>query len=255
MSLDRGRLSYFGTREETHNLLYAPSGPDLAQLHTWGGHRFWLGPQKSWARNWPPPSDWELAPSRLWHVSGAKLFLTVSHNDPSLPQLYREYDWDGAAFRVNGAWSGGQYQAIHIFQLPVTASVEVSESPTKKSPQGFALLPIGSRKDIMLHFAGLPLMVDKIDKGKLRVQNIKVEEKLGFSPQTLVVKEGEWGFLLERGPIEGTVVRTPDHGFLSQVYVGDALNPYLEAEQLSPVLASGSKQLNAFSVTLVPFRY
>src|SRR5262245_795819 len=64
VSLERGRLMYFGTAERDANLLLAPA--TKANRNMWGGHRVWLGPQETWPHGWPPPIEWEYSGPESW---------------------------------------------------------------------------------------------------------------------------------------------------------------------------------------------
>jgi hypothetical protein len=68
--------------------------------------------------------------------------------------------------------------------------------------------------------------------------------KLGFVPQTLAVERADgWSLSIHPGPFRGTGGASPDHGYLSQVWVGDGSANFAEVEQLTPHLhgdASGT---------------
>jgi hypothetical protein len=61
--------------------------------------------------------------------------------------------------------------------------------------------------------------------------------KLGFVSQALVIdRPGGWKLSMQPGPHEGVALVPPDHGYVSQVWVGGKNADLAELEQLTPSL-------------------
>jgi hypothetical protein len=66
--------------------------------------------------------------------------------------------------------------------------------------------------------------------------------KLGFAPQALEIERPHgWRLSVQPGPCEGVVLGAPDHGYLSQVWVGSAGDGLAELEQLTPYLRGDAR--------------
>lgn len=252
VSSNRARLVYFGTDDERHNLLYPSGALDLATAPDWGGHRFWLGPQWKWNPIWPAPPDWERSPADRIETDGATLTMRAAHRATGFPAISRAYTWLNGELRVKAIWAGDSYQGIHIFQVPMTAEIEAKSESSLALLRGFGLLQAGSSQPPTTRFANSPAVLKEIRVGQFLIRYRKVEAKLGFNPGTLTIYEGKYGFRLERGDVAGRAGDRPDGGLLTQVYTGDSTNPYMEAEQLSALMAAADEP-NSFEVILRPF--
>jgi hypothetical protein len=246
VSIERGRLIYFGRAAGDTNLLRAPATRD--RPFDWGGHRLWLGPQYTWPGGWPPPVAWEKSAAESAAVTGGRLQLVVPDAGGGWPRIVREYYWrDGqlhCAARIHGGTRPAQ--VIHIVQLPPTAEVEVRATPKAAIPNGYVVLAIGTPTPPKKIFTPPPHVSGPAEK--LKLQYLDRVEKLGFLPQTLVARIGGWGLRVGRGATEGRAVTTPDEGFVTQVYLGNDSTPVIELEQLSPTWAAGTDA--CFELTL-----
>lgn len=247
----RARLVFFGEWEGEKNLLYAtfPAGraPSL------GGHRFWLGPQNDWKALWPPPPDWEASPGWV-RVSGNLLTLTLPHTDRDYPALTRSYRWEEKRLVCRGSWTSGgnkNYQAIQTFHLPKNAMVRARVSPGPSLPRGFAILKQREKLTLVSDFSRLPGKLREKD-GWITVRRDGGEWKMAFPPQALVSQIGDSELILSRGRSTGRVVSEPDLGLLTQIYLGADKDrcPFVEIEQLSPVLEPRGNEPAAFEVSL-----
>jgi len=237
VSVERGRLVYFGAAKEEHNLLFAPS--TRGHVAGWGGHRIWLGPQTSWVRNWPPPDAWEHSAAAVVAIDGARLVLTLSDSPDGWPRLTREYFWRDGRLHCNARASGGtrDAQIIHILQVPALAEVELQATPTADAPRGYVLVHLGRQPSPEGKFSP-PKQVAEV-AGKLQLKFTNTMEKLGFTPQPLLARIGHASLRVERGESAGNALTLPDEGFATQVYLGNDQSPLIELEQLSPLWRAG----------------
>jgi hypothetical protein len=61
--------------------------------------------------------------------------------------------------------------------------------------------------------------------------------KLGFIPQPLTIERSHgWKLSVQPGPHTADIPAAPDHGYLSQIWVGDKSQNLAELEQLTPYL-------------------
>jgi hypothetical protein len=246
VSVERGRLIYFGRAAEELNLLYAPATRD--RPFDWGGHRLWLGPQFTWPGGWPPPVAWEKSAAERVDVAEGRLRLAVPDAGEGWPRIVREYYWRDGRLHCAALTRGGtrDAQVIQIVQLPATAVVEARATPTTETPRGYVLLAIGQPAaprrifDAPPHVSGPP--------EALALRYLNRVEKFGFLPETLVARVGPWGLRVGRGEVEGHAVTTPDEGFVTQVYLGNDNTPVIELEQLSPTWKAGGQA--RFEMTL-----
>ena len=244
VSLDRGRLMYFGPADREGNFLLAP--PTRANPDIWGGHRVWLGPQPAWSKIWPPPKEWEVSGPESFSTTGGTLRLVMADAGDGWPRLTRTYHWEGAGLVCGVELSGGtrQAQIIQIFQVPVATVVTVQARPAKGFPAGYVQLPSAAGR-YAAEFPPPPQVTRAVDDLTLRHTNTIV--KLGFRPQPLTGCAGDLSLTVARGVQTGKVVAEPDQGFFTQVYLGghEAL---IEMEQLSPLFAAGEPA--SFAVVL-----
>jgi hypothetical protein len=235
VSLDRGRLMYFGAAERDLNLLLAPLS--RANRDVLGGHRLWLGPQSLWG--WPPPAAWEYSSPESFSADGGVLRLLMPDAGHGWPRLTRTYRWDGAKLVCGAEISGGTraVQIIQIFQVPPATVVAARARPEEKFPAGYVELP-STAGPFAASFAQPKHVTRAADDLTLRHTGEVV--KLGFRPQFLTGTAGNLVLQVSRGDQAGAVAGEPDEGFFSQVYLSNGAQGFIELEQLSPVFAPGS---------------
>ena len=235
VSSERERLVYLGpARDPQLNLLFSPLDRTKGD---WGGHRFWLGPQKEWSVFWPPLSEWEAKAAKSVEVNGDELILTEPHDDPALPALKRIYAWKSGGLVLTAEWSGGNrdWQGIHILQIPGTATARVRAPVSRDLPNGYALLPLADRSAIETNFNESPCVTREKDLLTIRRQG--TEDKIGVAAGEITVREGAYGLRISPATYTGTVTGpTEDATVPTQIYAGTDAYPFLEVEQLTPRL-------------------
>jgi hypothetical protein len=233
----RSRLIHLGAPDGSCNLLNAPwprVSPD--ENNPWpnhGGHRFWLGPQHRWG--WPPPSEWEYAPAMEALVDGAVLSLHHARIDPAYPALAREYAWEGNRLRCTARWAddGRPYFGMHVVAVDAPFAITARLGPCAAFPSGL----VAARMADPVVPLQLPHPAISMDEGLATVQAGIREVKLGFVPQSLTLERaGGWSLSVIPGPCGGIPGEMPDHGYLSQVWVGDGSANFAEIEQVTPLL-------------------
>jgi hypothetical protein len=238
VSLERGRLIHFGPADRDLNLLRAPpTRENPAQL---GGHRLWLGPQRTWSSVWPPPPAWESNPPESFVLAGGGLRLVMADAGDGWPRLTRTYRWDGARLVCGVEMIGGTRPAqfMQIFQLPAATEVEVGLLPETAAPRGYVLLPSGQTPQFTAAFPAPAAAT--VDGSRLTLRyRPDLILKTGHRPQPLTARYQGFVLRVSRGPSSGTVAAAPDEGFFSQVYLGGP-EPFVELEQLSPLYAPGA---------------
>ena len=235
VSLERGRLMHFGPAGHDVNLLLAP--PTRANPYVWGGHRVWFGPQSTWSKIWPPPKEWELSGPESFTNDAGRLRLLMPATHDHWPRLTRSYHWAGAKLICGVEMTGGTQpaQIVQIFQVPADMIVTVQAQPTPAFPAGYVRLP-----SMVSRFATeftQPAQVSRAGE-ELTLRHIGVIEKLGFFPQTLTSRAGDYLLTLTILGQTGTVIAGPDQGLFTQVYLGGD-ETLIELEQLSPLFGAG----------------
>jgi hypothetical protein len=247
----RCRLIYLGSLDGATNLLNAPYPREPASAGdpspNQGGHRFWLGPQTRW--KWPPPGEWEYSPAAAAAAAGPVLTMVQQHFDPGYPALAREYAWEGARLRCTVRWryEGRPYFGIHVIPVDVPVSVQARLVKSDGVPAG-AVAAEMAVPEPTLAFPHPSVAVN----GDLATVSSGIKTlKIGFAPQALTVaRRGGWTLSVLPGPSEGVVLGAPDHGYLSQVWVGAAQVPLAELEQLSPCLTGDAQGRCASTIYL-----
>ena len=248
VSLERGRLMYFGAADRDLNLLLAP--PTRANRDALGGHRLWLGPQSQWG--WPPPAAWEYSSPETVAPDGGILRLLMPDAGNGWPRLTRTYRWDGPRLVCGAEISGGTRtaQIIQIFQVPAPTIVRAQALPEDKYPAGFVELP-STAGPFAARFP-IPRHVGRAgDTVTLRHTHEVV--KLGFRPQALMGTTADFVLQVSRAAQTGTTAGEPDEGFFTQVYLSGPDGDFIELEQLSPLFVAGSAA--SFSVVLEGTRH
>jgi hypothetical protein len=247
VSVDRGRLIYFGAASAERNLLFAPSTRDTAD--GWGGHRVWCGPQDRWPGGWPPPEAWEHSAAAA-EADGSRLTLVMPESPDGWPRITREYFWDGGALHCRVRLTGGRRDAqiIQIVQVPASAAIDVRASRTAKAPRGYVQVHLGRKPSPRYDFP-MPAQVTA-DGDSLKLKFTGTMEKLGFVSQPLRARIAGATLTVSRGASDGSPVGTPDDGYLTQVYLGTSRSALIELEQLSPLWRGGSEAV--FEMMLKP---
>ena len=233
----RCRLVYLGAADGTYNLLNAPDKapmPDAGNVSpNWGGHRFWLGPQKRWV--WPAPNDWEHAAAKSVSDRDGVLVLDHPHTDPHYPALRREYAWDGDRLRCTVSWKddGRPYYGMHVVAVNVPFKIVTRLVRWEEVPDG--VVDVQMRDPRATGVLPNPCVQVQGDRATVTA-GIKTL-KSGYAPQALTVERpGGWELSMIPGPHEGVAITSPDFGYLSQVWVGGPEYDLAEIEQLTPYL-------------------
>jgi hypothetical protein len=233
VSEERSRLVAITDNVTGENLLFAPPTKDSA---SWGGHRCWLGPQSVWRTAWPPPVDWEASAADHVEASGTLLTITLPHADAAFPILVRTYQWREGVIHGNLSWQGGHHHAIQILQLPPWSIVHVRREIGKDLPLGYGL-PQSSGPSDTLTDVPIPGGVSRLDGDQVALWHANITTKVAVAPQEITAEIGHYQLKMRRGALIGVTETAPDFGLLTQVYLGDWQNPFVEIEQLSPYAA------------------
>jgi len=233
----RSRLIYLGAADGSFNLLNAPWPQVLPDKNNpWpnqGGHRFWLGPQSRWV--WPPPPEWEYAAVEAVSARAGVLTLHHAHVNQDYPAITREYVWEGNRLRCTARWKddGHAYFGIHVVAVNTPFVITARLEKTKEIPAGLVVARmVDPEPPIQLPH---PSILIENDKATVRGQIKSV--KLGFVAQPLVIDRPHgWKLSVAPGPSTVATNDAPDHGYLSQVWVGDKIHDLAELEQLTPQL-------------------
>lgn len=258
VSLARARLIYLGAADGSLNLLDAPVpattplGP--SDSPDWGGHRFWLGPQKRWV--WPAPVEWEHEKAAMVGEAGGVLVVEHQRHDPAYPALTREYAWDGAKLRCTVRWKadGRPYFGMHVVAVNTPFQVTARRVVWDEVPEGVVDVQMtGPVVKGMIKHRAITATQDAIT-----VTAGRGVAKCGFVVQTLAVDRPQgWRLSVQPGPYTGLVLESPDKGYLSQVWVGGPEVPLAELEQLTPYLlgdAAGNCSSTIFLEATPPAR-
>jgi hypothetical protein len=234
VSLDRGRLIQFSPAGSDTNLLFAP--PTREDPAGWGGHKVWLGPQKTWAAVWPPPPAWEHSAAQSHTIVDGTLRLRMPDGGDGWPQVTRTYRWDGSTLICGIELSGGTRaaQVISIMQVPPANVITVAATAEPAAPQGFVLLPSLATSRFTTDFGALPQVTRADSLLHLHYRHLVL--KTGHRPQTITGRTDAFTLLVGRHTESGHVAGAPDEGFYTQVYLGGD-EPFIELEQLSPLYA------------------
>ena len=236
VSESRSRLIYLGPATGDANLLSAPSplpAPTAKEsAPNWGGHRFWLGPQSRW--KWPPVRDWEFAAIAEAKAADGVLTLLHPRTDAAYPQLQREYAWEGGRLRCTVGWKGGGEPSygMHVIAVDAPTTLSGRLHAWDRVPHGV----VGINGDTPNTTDPLPHPAITVRDGVAYARTGAGTAKLGFYPQALENRRGEWTLVMHPGPTSGTPLESPDHGYLSQIWVGPAAYSFCELEQLTPFM-------------------
>ena len=237
ISETRSRLIYLGAVDGSFNLLNAPA----PQVHpsqnnpspNQGGHRFWLGPQNQWI--WPPPAEWEYAAAHDVMTQNGVLSLHHAQFDPQYPAITREYAWEGNRLRCTARWqdNGHAYFGIHVVAVDTPFAVTADLVKTKEVSAGLVVAQMVDPEG-PIH---LPHPSIQIDEAHATVRSGIKTVKLGFVPQPLTIERPHgWKLSVQPGQYADDSTTAPDHGYLSQIWVGEKTNDLAELEQLTPHL-------------------
>ena len=235
VSEERARLVSLAPEGGGGNLLYA----EQKDVFSWGGHRFWLGPQSSWSSPWPPPADWERSAVAQLDADGEILRMRQARTDENYPPIRRVYAWRDGVLHCEVAWEDPRFQGIHIVQIPRDATVRLRRGEaTEATPLGYVLLPVYKRDGLRVNEPISPKVATMAgDTLTLRFSNER--EKVGVPPQPIVAEIGRFRLTLRRGAMSGMSETAPDLGMLTQAYFGSTEDPFVEIEQLTPLGGEG----------------
>ena len=249
VSAARTRLIYLGAADGSLNLLSAPvpaaSPANRDDSPNWGGHRFWLGPQKRWV--WPAPVEWEHAAAAQVEVRGAVLVVRHQRIETGYPELVREYAWAGTQLRCTVRWrdDGRPYFGMHVVAVNLPFAITARRVVWSEVPEG--IVDVQMMGPVVKGMLAHPAIKTRDDQVTLRA-GIKMA-KVGFVPQRLEVGcAGGWRLAVSPGPTEGVALEAPDKGYLSQVWVGGPSDPLAELEQLTPYLIGGADGMCASTI-------
>lgn len=248
VSIDRGRLVYFGPADAGRNLLFETASRQ--DPFSWGGHRVWLGPQALWG--WPPPDAWERAAAERVTPNGARLELLMPDAGSGFPRLTRIYELVARRLACRVAIAGGTQavQVMQILQTPQATTVDLEPAPSAQWSRGYFRVG-GDIGPPMESVFPLPAGVQE-SSGRVTVSFAGKSDKLAFPPQALAAHIGERTLILAFGESRGAELAAPDGGFYTQVYIGHAEAPVVELEQLSPQWRAGEAAEFSMYVELVP---
>jgi len=230
VSVERGRL--VSLRHRDGGELLHVDGRPLAELRSTrgvlGGHISWLGPQRDWW--WPPLAEWEGDPPVTVDEADGWLEIRLAAGTDAFPPLVRRYRWRDGALLAVLAWSGQGHYAMHIVQVPLTATVTLADDSARTYGLPDDLYtPLAKPID----HAGIELQAD----GRVRVFPAATSRKHMVPPRP-ILSCLPWGgtLLLEAGATTGVIDGLPDRGLLTQIFTDPAAT-YIEIEQMSPLLA------------------
>ena len=73
----------------------------------------------------------------------------------------------------------------------------------------------------------------------MELRHANLAEKIAVAPQELTADIGNYQLKMRPGAVSGVTAAAPDHGLLTQVFVGDLENSFIELEQLSRYVKDG----------------
>ena len=229
VSEEKARLVCIKEIGEHENLLYTQTDGIFSK----GGHRCWLGPQTQWKISWPPPDDWENTHAAQIKISEDLLTLIHSNHDKNYPELSRTYQWEKGILHCTVKWQSDEYFVIQIFQIPPGSMVHIQRTIQSELPLGYALPPIHEHP--MFHTdREIAAGMSKIEGDTITLWYGYLAEKIAVAPQVITAEIGNYQLKISRGQMtENTTV--PERGLLTQVFMGDWMDPFIELEQLSPI--------------------
>lgn len=247
----RCRLIYLGAIDGTANLLNAPYPRQLpGEQNRWpnqGGHRFWLGPQKTWV--WPPPTEWEFASAISVSVADGVLTLHQPQLDPAYPAIHRDYEWDDGRLRCTARWCDGDraFFGMHVVPVDLPFRGGASLRKTESTPLGFVEVTLeGARSS-----GFLPHPSVTTDDAHATLHDSRRVIKAGFPAQSLTIERAAgWQLTVSPGPHEGAAGEAPDQNCLSQIWVGGPEHDLAELEQLTPYLRGDAQGCCASTIYL-----
>lgn len=240
VTLDRSRLIYLGALDGSLNLLSAPipaAAPKSASdSPNWGGHRFWLGPQKRWV--WPPLPEWEHLAAESVQVQGGILRVQHKRLNPEYPAILREYAWENGKLRCTARWKddGRPYFGMHVVAVNTPFVITTRRVAWSEVPEGVVDVQMDAPRNTGVK--GHPAI--KFGEGSATITAGIQMLKSGYVPQALTTERPlGWKISVEPGPNEGIAITSPDFGYLSQIWVGASHVDLAELEQLTPYLIGG----------------
>ena len=247
----RCRLIYLGAPDGSVNLISAPYPHVLPrEPGHWpnqGGHRFWLGPQSRW--QWPPLTEWEYSAAAAISTAGPVLTLQARHADLAYPAITREYAWAGGHLRCTAHWAdnGQPHYGLHIVPVDVPFAITTRLEARPGVPAGVVRAEMINPEPPL----SLPHPAIVVADVRATVRSGLALVKLGFVPQALTIDRPRgWKLSVLPGPHQGVALDEPDHGYLSQVWVGGADRDIAELEQITPYLRGDANGRCASSIFL-----
>jgi hypothetical protein len=183
---------------------------------------------------WPPLADWEYSAAQAVQLQHDCLVLEQPRQNPAYPAITREYAWVDHQLRCTARWTDpqGEFFGMHVVAVdtPMTASALLVRCP--QVPLGLVQVQMDDTApdDFLPHPA-----VSLGDRAIVHSGEARL--KVGFVRQPLTVdRPAGWQLSVQPGPHCGTVGPLPDHGYLSQIWVGGPEDDFAELEQLTPYL-------------------
>jgi hypothetical protein len=184
------------------------------------------------------------------------LTLQHAHINKDYPAITREYAWEGNSLRCTARWKddGRAYFGIHVVAVNTPFVITTHLEKAKDVPSGLVVARMVD-PEAPIHLPHPSLTIEG-DRATLHGEIKSV--KLGFVPQPLTIDRPHgWKLSVQPGPSTVATNDAPDHGYLSQVWVGDKTHNLAELEQLTPQLkgdASGQCSSTIFIEATPPTR-
>ena len=173
----------------------------------------------------------------------------MAHANPDLPQIYRHYHWTDSGFLCEAAWENSRepWCAMQIFAIPSGAQVQVDLHPAPGLPLGFGLFQIPT----VLRIFPPPVPGVTVDGKAAHIRYGESSQKIGLPAASLCYQLHGANVTVSRVESDAVAATLPDEGLVTQVYVGEASNPFIELEQLSSIRPA-SKGRQSFAIRLCP---
>lgn len=235
VSLQRARLVYFGSSDGKRNLMATPDRRILPNENEpspdWGGHRFWLGPQKNWG--WPPLADWEYSSVQSCMPHDESLQLQGPHANVAYPQIRRRYHWHDNELHCSCEWQSNDtpYYGMHVLAITPIDSLKLYIQISNTTPAGY----------LRIHLDGTdptPLSTIETRDGTATLHSSDGQAdgiKVGFPIQTIAHQSKHGTLRMSPAKTKGVVTSEVDCGYRSQIWCRDT-GPFSEIEQISPYL-------------------
>ena len=238
VSEERGRLVYLGSLDGQTNLIATPSErrtpSEPNEAPDWGGHRFWLGPQKKWF--WPPLPDWEHSPAQATKLQDETLSFLMPHSDRSYPQIRRSYRWTGdgrLCCKCDWQSNGTPFYGMHVIAVQPFEQLRLSLQKSSAAPEGYLRIQMDGTDS-------RPTSLIAAEKDAASLSAADENEgglKIGFPLQTITISRQGLSMKMEPGEYSGEIGEEVDSAYRTQIWCRKE-NPFSEIEQISPYLAA-----------------